>query len=295
MNSINFALYANSKVYAVGYAFFVSLMQNTYCFASVDTNLKGSTTPVYILCKHIQWELDQSWSICLPSQIDLMMCVCVGCVCRGMCVCVSLYVCVWCGVCVWCVRACVYHCMCVCVSLYVCVWCVCVCVWHQHLHTKPGACYQPFLLSPAVRPPEWENWPQPQGVQLWLSLPSVCDGMGHSKVGHWGFVRIFNCLGVEGVVGGWMWSGALTYVHALGIIFKVFVKCKILSIQTILSSYMHTRTLTNTHTPVRPNSGWSSYKIYFAKIAPGLVHTGVLQKCSNCACICAAALSCKVV
>ena len=123
MNSINFALYANSKVYAVGYAFFVSLMQNTYCFASVDTNLKGSTTPVYILCKHIQWEhwseLKHLFAITNRPN-DVCMCgVCVSwyvCVCITVCVCVMWCVCVMCAcVCVSLyVRVCVYHCMCVC-------------------------------------------------------------------------------------------------------------------------------------------------------------------------------------
>ena len=45
MSSINFALCTNSKVYAVGYAFFVSLMQNT-CFALVDANLSKAARPL---------------------------------------------------------------------------------------------------------------------------------------------------------------------------------------------------------------------------------------------------------
>ena len=146
MNSINFALYANSKVYAVGYAFFVSLMQNTYCFASVDTNLKGSTTPVYILCKHIQWEhwseLKHLFAITNRPN-DVCMCgVCVSwyvCVCITVCVCVMWCVCVMCAcVCVSLyVRVCVYHCMCVCGV------CVCVCV-------TPAPSYQAWCLLSTV-------------------------------------------------------------------------------------------------------------------------------------------------
>ena len=43
-----FRLCTNSKVCAVGYAFFISLMQNTICFASVDANLWKTAWPLEV-------------------------------------------------------------------------------------------------------------------------------------------------------------------------------------------------------------------------------------------------------
>ena len=59
-------------VYAVFYTFFVSLTQNTWCFASVDTNLWKAARPLpQILSNFLQSDLENCWHVLFVAIPDI--------------------------------------------------------------------------------------------------------------------------------------------------------------------------------------------------------------------------------